>query len=304
MRPFDFVLAAAGRSAAAIDRLAGGRRRVWYVVTILFLMSLDPGAVHRVEPATDRPDLRGRPPRADPGDDDMGATRGRPPAARRWRRRPVQAVRPQGPEPLPLHQQRLVASARARDRDGTDLADTGRDRQRRHDRSRTCRQCRRPTSHSRSSSSRRPSRRSWRSGSTWGTRSGVTRVGPRRRPVRWRRVRPSLRAGAGGSAARWWHPKRRPCPGHRGRRVRSFRRDDRRARRAARHPDQASGTGHARPGVPYQRLRAGSRDPRSDGGSAADLRRSRSPRPPGCHAALARPARAQTHRPVAPDATG
>ncbi len=43
MRPLDLVLAAAGRSAAAIDRLAGGRRRVtWYVVTILFLMSLIP----------------------------------------------------------------------------------------------------------------------------------------------------------------------------------------------------------------------------------------------------------------------
>ena len=43
MRPLDFALATAGRSAAAIDRLAGGRRRVtWYVVTILFLMSLIP----------------------------------------------------------------------------------------------------------------------------------------------------------------------------------------------------------------------------------------------------------------------
>ena len=43
MRPLDLVLAAAGRSAAAIDRLAGGRRRVtWYVVTILFLMSAIP----------------------------------------------------------------------------------------------------------------------------------------------------------------------------------------------------------------------------------------------------------------------
>jgi hypothetical protein len=43
VRPLDFVLAAAGRSAAAIERLAGGRRRVaWFVVTILFLMSLIP----------------------------------------------------------------------------------------------------------------------------------------------------------------------------------------------------------------------------------------------------------------------
>jgi hypothetical protein len=43
VRPLDFALATAGRSAAAIDRLAGGRRRVtWYVVTILFLMSLIP----------------------------------------------------------------------------------------------------------------------------------------------------------------------------------------------------------------------------------------------------------------------
>jgi hypothetical protein len=43
VRPSDFVLAAAGRSAAAIDRLAGGRRRVtWSVVTVLFLMSAIP----------------------------------------------------------------------------------------------------------------------------------------------------------------------------------------------------------------------------------------------------------------------
>jgi hypothetical protein len=43
VRPSDLVLAAAGRSAAAIDRRAGGRRRVtWYVVTVLFLMSAIP----------------------------------------------------------------------------------------------------------------------------------------------------------------------------------------------------------------------------------------------------------------------
>ena len=42
MRPSDLVLAAAGRSAFAIDRLAGGRRRAWYLVTVLFLASLIP----------------------------------------------------------------------------------------------------------------------------------------------------------------------------------------------------------------------------------------------------------------------
>jgi hypothetical protein len=43
VRPLDFVLAAAGRSAAAIGGLAGGRRRAtWYVVTVLLLMSAIP----------------------------------------------------------------------------------------------------------------------------------------------------------------------------------------------------------------------------------------------------------------------
>jgi hypothetical protein len=42
MRPSDLVLVAAGRSAAAIGKLAGGRRRTWYVVTVLLLMSAIP----------------------------------------------------------------------------------------------------------------------------------------------------------------------------------------------------------------------------------------------------------------------
>ena len=39
MRPLDLVLASAGRLAAAIERLAGGRRRAWYLVAVLLLMS-------------------------------------------------------------------------------------------------------------------------------------------------------------------------------------------------------------------------------------------------------------------------
>lgn len=42
MTPLDLGVAAAGRSAATIQRRVGGRRRAWYIVTGLFLASLIP----------------------------------------------------------------------------------------------------------------------------------------------------------------------------------------------------------------------------------------------------------------------
>ena len=65
--------------AAAIDGPVGARRRLDLGGRHRPRADVaDPDAGHRVEPATDRPVVRGRQPRADPGDDFVGPVRGRP----------------------------------------------------------------------------------------------------------------------------------------------------------------------------------------------------------------------------------